>query len=114
MVTPGRILDSDVSDDELVHTPENSGGERERSQPRSVLSHRFRGSSQGVQDGREARAISSEGSIAVVVPAPSRPWEYQPWRGHTTVDTVLEEIETQDGQLLYKIEYEDGRKETVS
>ncbi|RDL37854.1 p-loop containing nucleoside triphosphate hydrolase [Venustampulla echinocandica] len=114
MATPRHIPDSDDSDADIVHTPERSSGEREPSQPQSALSHRFRESLQRPQDGGEAREISSDGSIAVVVPAPARPWEYQPWRGDTTVDTVLEEIETRDGQLHYKVEYEDGREGTVA
>jgi hypothetical protein len=49
-----------------------------------------------------------------MVSGPARPWEYQPFHGSTTVDSVLEELEGPGGKLFYKIEYEDGRGEDVS
>ena len=66
------------------------------------------------RDDRPQGRESAEDGFAVMVPAPARPWEYQPWRGDTTVETVLEEAEELDGEQMYKIEFEDGRKENVS
>lgn len=97
---------------ELVQTPEPNPQEEgaERSPPRSVLSHRFRASPLRAFEQTERE----RSSVAVVVPPPARPWEYQPFQGDTTVDTVLEEIEGSDGVHRYKIEYEDGQQEDVS
>lgn len=66
------------------------------------------------RDDRSQDRKSTEDGFAVMVPPPARPWEYQPWRGDTTVETVLEEVEELDGKQMYKIEFEDGRKENVS
>lgn len=115
------VQDSEASEVDLVQTPDRNNTDRQDnardpSQPVSVLSHRFRESSQKPSDGsaRETSSVPLEDKIAVMVPPPSRPWEYQPFRGDTTVDTVLEEFETADGQVWYKIEFEDGRKQDVS
>jgi hypothetical protein len=86
-----HIPDSDASEDsevDIIHTfePEENKG---TSPPQSTLSHRFRESPQKTSDNRK-REKNSDDSIAVMVPAPERPWEYQPFRGDTTVDTVLE------------------------
>ncbi|EHK96142.1 putative Chromatin remodeling factor mit1 [Glarea lozoyensis 74030] len=48
-----------------------------------------------------------------MVPPPARPWEYKPYRGDTTVDSVQAEVEGSNGEMEYKIEYEDGKKATV-
>ena len=49
-----------------------------------------------------------------MVQGPSRPWEYQPFVDDDTVDTVLAEVDEPGGEVLYRIEYEDGRREDVS
>jgi hypothetical protein len=100
--------DSKVSGDDITKTPELDSAKPTRSPPHSVLSYRFR------ESPTQVRAPNSEDRLAVVVPAPTRPWEYQPFRGDTTVDTVLEEIKGPDSQRWFHIEYEDGRKENVS
>ncbi|TVY35958.1 Chromatin remodeling factor, partial [Lachnellula subtilissima] len=109
-----HISNSESSEDELIRTPERKNATREPSQPHSALSHRFRESPQMSRDDRSQGKESAEDGFAVMVPAPARPWEYQPWRGDTTVETVLEEVEELDGEQMYKIEFEDGRKENVS
>ncbi|TVY49580.1 Chromatin remodeling factor [Lachnellula occidentalis] len=109
-----HISNSESSEDELVRTPERKNATRELSQPHSALSHRFRESPQMSRDDHSQGRESAEDGFAVMVPAPARPWEYQPWRGDTTVETVLEEVEELDGEQMYKIEFEDGRKENVS
>lgn len=113
MAAVDHVSNSESSEDEIAHTPERTTFKREPSQPHSVLSHRFRESPQKSHEER-SQGRSSEDAIAVMVPAPSKPWEYAPWRGDTTVEAVLEELEGDDGQLGYKIEFEDGRKEDVS
>lgn len=90
------------------NTPAPEEDSHNRSPPHSALSHRFRNSpstSQAVRDGS---------IVAVVVPPPINPWEYQPFTGDTTVDSILEVFEDSDGVRHYKIEYEDGKQEEVS
>jgi len=113
MAAVDHVSNSESSEDEIVRTPEKTTTKREPSQPHSALSHRFRESAQKSHEER-SQGRGSEDAIAVMVPAPSKPWEYAPWRGDTTVEAVLEELEGDDGQLGYKIEFEDGRKEDVS
>lgn len=107
-----HVSNSESSEGEEFHTPEKGRTTREPSQPHSALSHRFLESPQKSLNDRP-RKDSSEDAIAVMVPAPARPWEYQPWRGDVTVETVLDELVV-DGEQGYKIEFEDGRKEDVS
>jgi hypothetical protein len=109
-----HIPDSDASEDsevDIIHTfePEEN---KDTSPPQSTLSHRFRESPQKTSDNRK-REKNSDDSIAVMVPAPERPWEYQPFRGDTTVDTVLE-VKIMDSNEWYTIEYENGKRELVS
>ena len=114
-----HISDSEESDVDLVvpSTPSRKDA-REPSQPASVLSHRFRESPQKLADNlkqaKESSVSSENSSIAVMVSAPARPWEYAPFQGDTTVDSVLEEFEDPDGDIWYKIEFEDGKKQDVS
>jgi hypothetical protein len=110
MASTIQIADSDELDNESVHTPEREDMKREPSQPHSILSHRFRESPQR----RDREKSGSTDSIAIMVPPPARPWEYKPYRGDTTVDSVQAEVEGSDGELEYKIEYEDGKRATVS
>jgi chromodomain-helicase-DNA-binding protein 4 len=107
--TSNRISDSMDSEREMARTPERKAQREESTAPQSVLSHRFRESPQRQADPKKGR--EGEDSIVVMVPAPTRPWEYQ---GATTVDTVLEEFEGPEGDIWYQIEYEDGKKEDVS
>lgn len=115
--TAATVPDSEESEDELNHTPGRGSAEREPSQPQSVLSHRFRESprKEAENRARKSDSVDSQSSqIAVMVAPPARPWEYQKYRGDTTVESVLEELEGDNGQTEYKIEYEDGRKAIVS
>jgi len=116
MASTVYISDSEESEVDMLYTPSRNLNAKEPSQPSSVLSHRFRESpvktSQSRPEGRES--AGKEDRIAVMVSAPARPWEYQPFRGETTVDSVLDEYENSEGEIWYKIEYEDGRKEDVS
>ncbi|KAH8685739.1 PHD/FYVE-zinc-finger like domain-containing protein [Tricladium varicosporioides] len=116
MAAKDRISDteSENSKMDLVSTPKKSSTEREPSQPLSVLSHRFRESPQKTYDQHERKSASADDSIAVLVPAPTRPWEYKKYRGDTTVDSVLDELEGPNGEVGYTIEYEDGKKANVS
>jgi chromodomain-helicase-DNA-binding protein 4 len=116
MSSSRHVSDSEADSEEsspvdLVRTPEPEPEDEsaDRSPPRSVLSHRFRAS-----PSRHDQTDRERSSVAVLVPPPARPWEYQPFQGDTTVDTVLEGIEDSDGVYRYKIEYEDGRQEEVS
>ena len=113
MASRDHISDSENSEVDLVRTPDKKKDNREQSPPHSVLSHRFRESPRKTTD-QQTQERSSEDSIAVMVPAPSRRWEYQPYQGDTTVDSILEEIEEPDGSIVYKVEYETGKIEDVS
>jgi chromodomain-helicase-DNA-binding protein 4 len=115
MAAPDQVSDSEASEVDLITTPSRDQ-DRVLSQPESVLSHRFRDSPRKLSDQqtKEGSSAAAENKIAVMVSAPSRPWEYQPYRGATTVDAVLKEIKKPGGALWYKIEYEDGKKEDVS
>jgi chromodomain-helicase-DNA-binding protein 4 len=111
--------DSEESEVDLVvpGTPSRKDT-REPSQPTSVLSHRFRESPQKPADAlkqtKESSVSSESSSIAVMVSAPARPWEYAPFQGDTTVESVLEEFEGPNGEVWYKIEFENGKKQDVS
>ena len=115
MSSKEQIPDSDASEEdsdaERFHTPD-PGDNKEHSPQQSTLSHRFRESPQKTSDDRK-RDKNSDDSIAVMVPAPARPWEYQPYRGDTTVDAVLE-LKVMDDREWYTIDYEDGKRELVS
>ena len=116
MASKNQIPDSDASEGseiEDLHTPEpQDEASKAQSPPRSTLSHRFRESPQKPPEPRK-REKNSDDSIAVMVPAPARPWEYQPYRGDTTVDTVIE-LKIMEGREWYTIDYEDGKRELVS
>ncbi|KAH7350882.1 PHD/FYVE-zinc-finger like domain-containing protein [Rhexocercosporidium sp. MPI-PUGE-AT-0058] len=106
------ISDSENSEShsDRPHTPEPQTVqvEEENSPPRSVLSHRPRESSPKPTTGPK-----KTDSVSVLVSAPARPWEYQPYHGDTTVETVLKETEGPDGSTWYKIEFESGTKKKV-
>ncbi|KAE9377939.1 hypothetical protein N431DRAFT_435109 [Stipitochalara longipes BDJ] len=110
-----HIPDLDASEDPEIknfHTPEPEDEEKKNSSPpRSTLSHRFREPPQKPREDRK-REKNSDDSIAVMVPAPARPWEYQPYRGDTTVDTIIE-LKVMDDREWYTIDYEDGKRELV-
>lgn len=115
MASLEEIVESDDSETS-IKTPEPENAKPEESPPQSVLSHRFRESPQKIADRATQKrdpAVADD-SIAVLVAAPARPWEYQPYRGDITVDTVLEEIKGKDNQQWFRIEFEDGRQEDVS
>ncbi|KUJ15594.1 uncharacterized protein LY89DRAFT_719327 [Mollisia scopiformis] len=98
---------SSESQADNIHTPvpdEESGVPG----PSSFLSHRFRKSPPKPQSERHGSAV------AVLLSPPKNPWEYQPFKGHTTVDSILEVFEGTNGEHRYKIEYEDGNQEEVS
>lgn len=116
MALRDHVSDSEGSDEGLADAISGKNNSGEESQSGSVLSRRFRESPPKIpdQDAQEGTFATGESRIAVVVPAPSRPWEYLPFRGATTVDTVLEELERPGEDSWYKIEYEDGREENVS
>jgi hypothetical protein len=118
-----RVSDSENSgvdlleEVDLLQTPTRKVDAREQSQPESVLSHRFRESAPKQTERRKTQerdSVAHEERIAVMVSPPSRPWEYKPFNGATTVDSVLGEFEGPDGEVWYKIEFEDGKKQDVS
>lgn len=103
----------DDSDVELGQTPTMQTYLEGTSPPHSALSHRFRESSLKAGDVTSGRD-SADAPIAVVISGPARPWEYQPFNGDTTVETILEKFEGPDGEDGYRIEYESGKTEDVS
>ena len=116
MAANDQIPDSDSTEDELAQDfGKNAAiGEASPSAPTmSPLSHRFRKSSSKSIDRTKGRS-SADAPIAVMVSGPARPWEYQPFNGDTTVDSVLEKIESHDGEDWYRIDYETGKTESVS
>jgi len=115
MVSTNAVPDSEDSESDVVHIPSSRKAAREPSQPESVLSHRFRESSRkSSSKSKQIRnAQEEDGTIVVMVPAPERPWEYQKLQGDDTVDSILGRSKGPKG-WIYKIEYEDGRKEDVS
>jgi len=117
MASRRHISGSEDSGDDLLQTPSTpakKGKTKDSSPPVSTLSHRFRESSRKSSEQQRASRDASEDKIAVLVAGPSRPWEYQPYRGNTTVDSVLEELEGPNGEIWYTIEYEDGKQHKVS
>jgi chromodomain-helicase-DNA-binding protein 4 len=118
MASIKHVSDSEEDSDavELIQTPRKKEDTREASIPGSALSHRFREPPQAptAELPRMRSSTSEEKGIAVMVQGPSRPWEYQPFVEENTVDTVLVEIDEPGGKVLYRIEYEDGRREDVS
>ncbi|PVH85370.1 hypothetical protein DL98DRAFT_511838 [Cadophora sp. DSE1049] len=105
-----HISDSENPESERPQTPEQltaqEGGET--SPPQSVLSHRPRESPQKPAEPKKPDSLS------VLVSAPARPWEYQPYQGDITVETVIKETQGPGGSTWYKIELESGNKKTVS
>jgi hypothetical protein len=114
MASIGHVSDSDDSDVvEMIQTPKKANT-TELSMPGSALSHRFRGPPPTEEQPRVTSSTSEEKRIVVMVQGPSRPWEYQPFVDEDTVDTVLAEVDEPGGEVRYRIEYEDGRREDVS
>ena len=112
-----HVSDLDDSSDvvDLIQTPEEKENNKEPSLPGSALSHRFREPQMPRDEQPRARTSTSEEKrIAVMVQGPSRPWEYQPFVEDKTVDVVLAEVDKPGGEIWYRIEYEDGRREDVS
>jgi hypothetical protein len=116
MASNDHVSDSETSEVDLLRPPSRDDSDREPSLRESDLHHGLQELPHESMDehNKKARSVTAEDKIAVMVPAPSRPWEYEPYRGDTTVDTILEEFKKPGGEIWYKIEYEDGRKEDVS
>jgi len=121
MALADYISDSQESSDplDLIQTTEKrrqKSREKEPSLPGSALSHRFRGPPEVLHNELASAGVSTseEKKISVMVQGPSRPWEYQPFDMDQTVDEVLAEIDLPGGEVWYRIEYADGRREDVS
>jgi hypothetical protein len=115
MVNHTHVSDSEESEVDLIDapsTPSKNDDGRESYQPVSILSHRFREFPNKPAQLRDS--VTSDTSIAVVVEGPARRWEYESWNGDTTVDTILEEFNDDDGGIWYRIEFESGKKQDVS
>lgn len=112
MTSRDHVSDSDDSEESLVCTPDASDGNNEPSKTKSILSHRFR--EPAVRNPNRSQHRDERKRIEVIVPVPSRPWEYLPFVESNTVHNVLGEIKMQNGETWYIIEYEDGREENVS
>ncbi|KAI9643032.1 hypothetical protein NHQ30_008767 [Ciborinia camelliae] len=143
MARPSHIADSDASgsstgessNTENVHTSITKPDGR----PESVLAHRSEepnqnieavqtngntdeaedyemnedGDGEGDEYGDEDEDEDEDNTIVVMVPAPKNPEEYVPYQDDT-VDSVLEELTGSDGEILYKVEYEDERQDTIT
>lgn len=107
-----HISDSESSEGDTPSTPSPGIVAREASQPASTLVIRESPN----KPSADRASVSSESSnvVAVMVAGPARPWEYAPFQGATTVDSVLAEFAGPKGDIWYKIEFEDGKKQDVS
>lgn len=66
------------------------------------------------RDGESIRAgVEEDSTIIVAVPAPKNPAEFRPYEDDT-INSVLEEVIGSDGEVLYRVEFEDERQEKVS
>jgi hypothetical protein len=102
-------------DEENEEEGEDNEYENEALDPNLESTHRPRGSRSRLLSGSQKdEEDSREGSITVLVSGPARPWEYRSFDGDTTVDSVLDVIEDDDGDPQYRIEYESGRIDHVS
>jgi len=111
------VADSEGSPDplDIIQTSKRKRIKKSPSVPTSTLSHRFRGSVGILEDKQSKRTSTSGGKkIAVMVKGPARPWEYLSFDADRTVDEVLAEIDQPGGEVWYRIEYGDGRREDVS
>lgn len=137
MASSDEIVDSGDSESEKEITPEATIVVAEQSPAHSALSHRFLEPSEDAEedpdqdpnedpedpedseDSGEAfeqeaqQQKSGAKNVSVLIDGPARPWEYQPYQGDTTVDTILEEIEGSDDERWFRIEYEDGEEDQV-
>jgi len=104
-----HILESEIPESDRPRTPEQLTVQEgaETSPPQSVLSHRPRESPQKPAEPKKPDSLS------VLVSAPARPWEYQPYQGDITVETVIKETPGPDSSIWYKIEFESGSKKKV-
>jgi chromodomain-helicase-DNA-binding protein 4 len=112
MASLDHVPDLEDSEESLIRTHDGGDDNAELFQPETVLSHRFREPALHAQNRLQDKAKSKR--IEVIVPAPSRPWEYLPFVESNTVENVLGETVKPNGETLYKIEYADGREEEVS
>jgi hypothetical protein len=107
------LENDDIDDVDVVRTPSPIPTAERQSVTGSALSHRFREPTKhSIEEPRKQSKVGD--TFLVMVPAPKRPWEYEPFRGDSTVEAVLEEVAGPDGKTLYKIEYADGTIEDVS
>ncbi|PQE26814.1 hypothetical protein CJF31_00003499 [Rutstroemia sp. NJR-2017a BVV2] len=103
----------DIDDIDVVRTPSPMPTAERQSVAGSALSHRFRDPIKH-SIGNPKKQSKVGDAFLVMVPAPKRPWEYEPFRGDSTVEAVLEEVAGPDGKTLYRIEYADGTTDDVS
>lgn len=112
MASRYHVSDSEGSEESTIRTPDEEDDNSAPSQAKSGLSHRFREpplpTQNRSQDGSESKRIE------IIVPTPSRPWEYLPLAESNKVEKVLGEIRKSNEETWYKIEYEDGREDEVS
>jgi hypothetical protein len=114
MANPTKVVDLEDPEDD-IDTLDADDAQREPSPSQPVVPYISRKSPpRPPKDSTQRTLAAIDKSIAVLVPPPVRPWEYAPFRGHITIDTVLEEVEGPGGERWFLVEYEDGNKEKVS
>ncbi|CZT41245.1 related to CHD1-transcriptional regulator [Rhynchosporium secalis] len=104
-----HISDPEKSESDRPHTlleEQRVQEDLENSPPHSVLSHRPR-------ESPKASELKRGNAVSVMVSPPARPWEYQPYQGDTTVETILKDTKGADGSSWYLIEFESGTKQRV-
>jgi hypothetical protein len=112
--------DADISEDELSKAS-NTVSRKKVSLAQATLPslQELGGSLQKDHKGSkiERDSLSGDSKVAVMVPGPSRPWEYQTFSAERVVDYIWGESansEKNGGPVRFNIEYEDGRKADVS
>lgn len=129
MARLSRIADSNESEIDAGESPNvenvNITMPELEQEPKSELSHQVgelienktetiqaNGADEDADEGLDEE--DAENTIVVMVPGPKNPDEYVPYQEDDTVYSVLEELTGSNGEVLYRVEYEDERQEKVS
>ncbi|KAM0134008.1 hypothetical protein ACHAP3_005724 [Botrytis cinerea] len=139
MARLSRVADSDESEPDSVESSNPRNSRKHTTKPNrnpvSGLAHRGEESVQdsietndnvdedgdviAMDDGDEPAEEmgdadeDADNTIVVMVPGPRNPEEYVPYQDDT-VHSVLEELNSPDGETLYRVEYEDERQENIT
>ncbi|KAB8303153.1 hypothetical protein EYC80_004602 [Monilinia laxa] len=116
MARLSHIVSSSESESEPGKSPQSEdlhqSTAKANRRSKSVSAHRFEESVQKQEPDQEGEN-DPDNTIVVMVPVPKNPKEFVPYTDDT-VTSVLEELTGNDGEILYRVAFEDERQENVT